>query len=574
MPVIGITSNFGEKGSQLAKAYYDCVLRAGGVPLIIPPYQQREALMQTLSLLDGILLSGGGDIDPVLLGEEPAPNLSGICIDRDILELDLIREAERRQVPMLGICRGEQMIAIALGGTLYQDLPSQYKAEEGVETTSALLHHSQEEARDVTTHEVKIAEGSLLESVMGKCEALAVNSFHHQAVKDCGRHLKVVARSSDGVVEAVESAECKSIIGVQWHPECLAGGEEGERHRALFAWLVERAAEFKAAKAFHAKHLTLDSHCDTPMVGVSEFAHRSEKALVDVVKMEEGRLDASIMVAYLPQGDLTDEARARATAQADEILTGIKTMVRGNAGRVAIAETPDDLYRIKESGRKAIMTGIENGYAIGRDLSLLQHFKEEGIVYMTLCHNGDNDICDSARLKGADEHLHGGVSAFGRDVIREMNRRGVMVDMSHAHERSFYDALEISERPIVCSHSSARALCDHPRNLTDEQMRALAKKGGVAQVTFYEGFLRKDGGATIEDAVAHLNHMVKVMGVEHVGVGTDFDGDGGVPGVASASDIINFTCRLLRERYSEADLRLLWGENFLRVMREVQRGTR
>jgi len=280
------------------------------------------------------------------------------------------------------------------------------------------------------------------------------------------------------------------------------------------------------------------------------------------------------MVAYLPQGDLTDEARAQAGRQADDILESIRTMVRGNAGRVAIAKTPDDLYRIKESGRKAIMTGIENGYAIGRNLSLLKHFREQGIVYMTLCHNGDNDICDSARLKGAETHLHGGVSAFGRDVIREMNRLGMMVDMSHAHERSFYDALEISELPIVCSHSSARALCNHPRNLTDEQMRALAQRGGVAQVTFYGGFLREDGQATIEDAVAHLNHMVKVMGVEHVGVGTDFDGDGGVPGIASASDIINFTCRLLRERYSEADLQLLWGGNFLRVMREVQNGAK
>jgi microsomal dipeptidase-like Zn-dependent dipeptidase len=151
-----------------------------------------------------------------------------------------------------------------------------------------------------------------------------------------------------------------------------------------------------------------------------------------------------------------------------------------------------------------------------------------------------------------------------------MNRLGIIVDMRNAHERSFYDALELSERPIVCSHSSARALCDHPRNLTDEQMRALAAKDGVAQVTFYDGFLKVGGGATVEDALAHLDHMVRVMGIEHVGIGSDFDGDGGVPGLANASDMINFTRRLLRRRYSESDLRLLWGENFLRVMRRVQ----
>ncbi len=186
---------------------------------------------------------------------------------------------------------------------------------------------------------------------------------------------------------------------------------------------------------------------------------------------------------------------------------------------------------------------------------------------MTLCHNGDNDICDSARKTQAE---HGGVSPFGAEVIREMNRLGMMVDMSHAAESSFYDALQISQKPIVCSHSSARALCDHPRNLTDQQMQALAKHGGVAQVTLYHGFLRTEGEATILDAVEHLNHMVNVMGIEHVGIGTDFDGDGGIPGVASASEVINFTRRLLSERYSEEDLRLIWGGNFLRVMKEIQ----
>jgi microsomal dipeptidase-like Zn-dependent dipeptidase len=182
---------------------------------------------------------------------------------------------------------------------------------------------------------------------------------------------------------------------------------------------------------------------------------------------------------------------------------------------------------------------------------------------MTLCHNGDNDICDSA--KGNNEH--GGVSAFGEKVIQEMNRVGMMVDLSHASEKSFYDAIDISSLPIVCSHSSSRLLCDHPRNLTDDQMRRLAQSGGVAQVTFYDGFLKKEGGATIIDAINHLNHMVDVMGIEHVGIGTDFDGDGGVTGLASASELINFTRQLLQQRYSNHDIELIWGANFLRVMK-------
>ncbi|MBQ4277893.1 MAG: membrane dipeptidase, partial [Bacteroidaceae bacterium] len=154
-----------------------------------------------------------------------------------------------------------------------------------------------------------------------------------------------------------------------------------------------------------------------------------------------------------------------------------------------------------------------------------------------------------------------------------MNRLGMMVDLSHASEQSFYDAIDISSTPIVCSHSSARALCDHPRNLTDDQMRRLAATGGVAQVTFYNGFLRTDGQATIEDAVRHLDHMVQVMGIDHVGIGTDFDGDGGVPGLASASELINFTRRLLLRRYSPQDLELIWGGNFLRVMQACQSAT-
>lgn len=226
-----------------------------------------------------------------------------------------------------------------------------------------------------------------------------------------------------------------------------------------------------------------------------------------------------------------------------------------------------DLFRLKKAGKKAVMLGIENGYAIGKDITNVERFRHRGVVYMTLCHNGNNDICGSARYN--EEEL--GVSTFGEQVIKEMNRVGMMVDISHAGEKSFYDALEISSKPIVASHSSARALCDHPRNLTDDQLKALAAKGGVAQVCMYGGFLRKNGEATIKDAIEHLNHMVNVMGIEHVGIGTDFDGDGGITGCASASELINFTRRLLLERYSGESIRLIWGGNFLRVMEEVQR---
>jgi microsomal dipeptidase-like Zn-dependent dipeptidase len=212
------------------------------------------------------------------------------------------------------------------------------------------------------------------------------------------------------------------------------------------------------------------------------------------------------------------------------------------------------------------MLGIENGLALENDVNNVEYFKKRGVVYITLCHNGDNAICDSAR----GSQTHGGVSAFGEKVIAEMNKLGVMVDLSHAAESSFYDALQMSKTPIVCSHSSARVLCDHPRNLTDDQMRALAQRGGVCQITLYNGFLVKDGQATILDAMRHLDHAIQVMGIDHVGLGTDFDGDGGVPGLADASELTLFTRQLLARKYSEADIQKIWGGNFLRVMREVQ----
>ena len=283
-------------------------------------------------------------------------------------------------------------------------------------------------------------------------------------------------------------------------------------------------------------------------------------------KMEEGGLDSSIMVAYLPQGARDEASLAAATAKADDILARIDKMVEEAQG-VELARTPHDLYALKREGKHAIMKGIENGYAIGRDISNVERFRRKGVVYMTLCHNGDNDICDSA---SKTENEHNGVSPFGEKVIREMNRTGMMVDLSHGGEKSFYDAIEISNLPIVCSHSSSRALCNHPRNLTDDQLRALARKGGVAQVTFYKGFLREEGTATLLDAMEHLEHMIAVAGVEHVGIGSDFDGDGGVPGIASASEMINITRLLLHKRYSENDLSLIWGGNFLRVMQLVQ----
>ena len=559
-PVIGITGNFGEKGCELAEGYFESVLKAGATPVVIPPFEDKDALANVLDRVDGLLLSGGGDLNPLFTGEEPVPQLHAVNYKRDLAELLLIRLAYDRQIPMLGICRGIQMLAVALDGSVWQDIGSQQPGQP-------LLKHDQQLDRRYASHTVDIAtDSTILRPLLGD-GPVAVNSFHHQAVRDAGPRLRVCATAPDGTVEAVESSEHKSILGVQWHPECFILRQD-ECMMPLFEWLAREAASFARAKTVHDRTLTLDSHCDTPMFFHKDirFDQRDPNVLVDLHKMTEGRLDATIMVAYIEQKERTDEALLAATAKADRILTQIEKMAAENCTAMDIAYTPADLYRLKRDGKKAIMLGIENGYAIGKDLSLVRHFRNRGIVYMTLCHNGDNDICDSARGQGE----WGGLSPFGREVVREMNRLGVMVDLSHGAESSFYDALELSSVPIVCSHSSCRALCDVPRNLTDDQLKALASKGGVAQVTLYKGFLRKDGEASILDAIEHLNHAVNIMGVEHVGIGTDFDGDGGIPGCASAAEVINFTRRLLAERYSETDIAGIWGGNFLRVMQLVQ----
>ena len=374
-----------------------------------------------------------------------------------------------------------------------------------------------------------------------------------------------VLNTLDGIILLHEAAPLLTQLANNRQIPTLSIGQENPDIQGL----VREAALFKEAKSLHNRILTLDSHCDTPMFFDQQinFASRDPKILVDLHKMTEGHLDATIMVAYLEQQGLTDEDLLAATAKADRILNEIEAMIAKSSQFVNIAYTPTDLYRLKAERKKAIMLGIENGYAIGKDLQNVERFRNRGVVYMTLCHNGNNQLCGSA--KGNDEGL--GVNAFGQQVIHEMNRVGMMVDISHAGIQTFYDALDISTKPIVASHSSSRVLCNHPRNLTDEQLRALAAKGGVAQVTLYNGFLKEEGQATLQDAINHLNHMVDIMGIEHVGIGTDFDGDGGIIGCASASELINFTRCLLKERYSEEDIRRIWGGNFLRVMEEVQK---
>ncbi len=551
-PVIGISGNFRDGDCTLAQAYYMSVLEAGGTPVVIPSYDNEQALVSLLDTLDGIVLSGGADIDPEYLREEPLDCVS-VNPRRDAQELLLVHLAVDRQIPVLGICRGIQVLTAALGGKLYQDIKTQHDRP--------CIEHSQTIARGLPSHEVRLEKDSMLYGLFGK-ETLAVNSFHHQAVKEVPEGFRVTAMAPDGIIEGMESTAFRPILGVQWHPECFIL-ENDRNMMPIFGWFIDQARLFSRAKGLHSKTIILDSHCDSPMF-FDEGAHfymKNPDMLVDLHKMTAGRLDASFMVAYLKQHERDSESLKAATTKADRLLNLIDERIGECNGHVAIATAPQELWQNKFKGVKSVVKGIENGYAVGLDIDNVDRFRSRGVAYMTLCHNGDNDICDSHK----GNHEHNGLSEFGRRVVERMNRVGMMVDLSHASEKSFWDALECSSKPIICSHSSSRALCDHTRNLTDEQMRALAASGGVAQVCLYSGFLKKGGNATVDDAVHHIMHMIDVMGVGHVGIGSDFDGGGGLPGLEDASWFVTLTERLMVQGLSDYDLSLIWGLNFLNV---------
>ena len=558
-PRIGISSNRKDGLSCIADTYVQSVLKAGGAPVLIPVITDMEALTAIVSGLDGLLMSGGGDINPLYVGEEPVPQLQDVDTFRDEFDLILLRLATNRQLPVMGICRGHQLINVAFGGSVYQDIHSQHEA--------TLFKHSQTMPREQVSHSVRITDtSSRLFDILKKEPDIFVNSFHHQAVKDIAPEFKETAVAPDGINEAMEHPE-KEIFSVQWHPEAMAANDD-ELMLELFRHHVKTARLFKEAKRIHSRNVILDSHTDTPMIFPGQFnIGLKEGGKVNLPLMEEGMVDAAIMVAYIPQGKRDDESLQQATDFAMNRLNEIHRQMEINRGRMNIARTSQEVWVTKDAGKKAIMLGLENGYAIGKDIRNIARFKELGVSYITLCHNGSNDICDSAR----GDAEWGGLSPFGKEVVAEMNRLGILVDVSHAAESTFYDALEVSTQPIIASHSSARALCNHPRNLTDDQLKELAEKQGVVQICLYKGFINEDAEkASLTDAIRHINHIVDLIGINHVGIGSDFDGDGELIGCRASNELINITLRLLKDGYKENDIAKIWGGNLLRVMSRVQ----
>ncbi len=552
-PLVAISANVEQGCSSLHTAYSRAIEAAGGVPLIVPQGCDKAVLDEIIAHADALLLSGGADFDARYFGEQNIEGLTEYDSQRDYHEFMLFRAALDRALPVLGICRGMQLINIALGGDIYQDLPSQYPIKP-------LNHSVLDTERHVGVHEISIVQGSQLSQILGE-EHLMVNSRHHQAIKSLAPTLRASAHSTDGVIEAIEGYAERKILGVQWHPENMATDGNSEQVKHLFNFFVGEARLYQRARRIHQRAPIIDSHCDTPMLYESSgfnLAQRNSIAKVDLIKMAEGALDATITVAYIPQSTPKEEANKKAI----NILNRFSEDLAKHPDQVIIAQHPDQVVAAKKKGLRSVMLAIENGLAIGDDLRSLELFKQMGVVYITLCHNGTNAICDSA----AGERIHGGVSEFGRKTIERMNELGITIDVSHSSHEATMQAIELSRKPIIASHSSCKALCNHRRNLSNEAIRAIAAASGVVQVCGYGGFLALEREATLIDLAEHIEHVIELVGEDHVGVGSDFDGDGGVLGFDGANEFISLTVELLRRGHSESRIEKIMGGNILRLL--------
>jgi membrane dipeptidase len=370
----------------------------------------------------------------------------------------------------------------------------------------------------------------------------------------------------------------------------------------------------RQADRIHASILTVDTHCDTPM----EFSDpdfdlgvRSSDGCVDFPKMNEGGLHAEFFAVFTAQGPRNDTAFNSVHQKALDVLRAIRKNVEKNFSLAEIATTPEDAYRLKREGKIAAFIGMENGYPVGKDISRIRQYYDLGVRYMTLAHTKNNDICDSSTDPAGPEN--NGLSSFGAQVVKEMNRLGMMVDISHISDKSFYDVLKVTDVPVIASHSSCRALCGSPRNLTDDMLLALKDNGGVIQICILGNYLKTEEPnpefetklkelkdkypdynslsdslkkivrkeyknieinyqkqATVKDVVDHIDHVVQVIGIDYVGIGTDFDGGGGVDGCRDASEMKNITIELLRRGYSKSDITKIWGGNVMRVLQKVE----
>ena len=373
--------------------------------------------------------------------------------------------------------------------------------------------------------------------------------------------------------------------------------------------------EAKAAK-IHQSVFTVDSHTDAPLNFTNKKFDIAKDnstdmpfSCVDFPRMRKGGLDAVFLAVFTSQGPRTEEGNAKIKARAEMIFDSIDAALFRNSAISGIATSPKEAYKLVKEKKSVVFIGVENGYPIGTDISNVKHFYDRGARYITLCHSKNNDICTSS----TDTANATGLTEFGIQVVKEMNRLGMMIDVSHLSDQSFRDVIKLSKSPVIASHSCSRALCDNPRNLTDDMLRELAANNGVVQMCILSDYVKKplpnperDSArmavrkkynnfqdlkpeqwdiasaewhgidakfpqtlANVSDVVDHIDHIVKIAGIAHVGIGTDFDGGGGVDGCKDVSQVGNITLELVKRGYSKKDIEKIWGGNLMRVLGEV-----
>jgi len=367
----------------------------------------------------------------------------------------------------------------------------------------------------------------------------------------------------------------------------------------------------------HHKAVVIDTHTDTPMNllkdGFNLAGSHTLPSRVDIPRLREGEVDAVFFALFTPQRDRTPETYEETYKLAYQMLDSTRVMVGRNPAKVAMAASPAEIIRLSKKNRTAVCLGMENGFPLAKDITRVKEFYDRGVRYITLCHSANNDICDSSNDRKGPEH--DGLSNFGKQVVAEMNRLGMIIDVSHISDKSFFDVVSLSKAPVIASHSSVRSVCANPRNMSDAMLKALAGNGGVIQICILGSYIAPDDTSsvnykkmkelyikynygqyrndderreahhawdsiqqyfppvlpTIAQAVDHIDYAVALMGIDHVGIGSDFDGGGGLADCADVADFPKITAELLKRGYSRQEINKIWGGNFLRVFREVER---
>ena len=399
---------------------------------------------------------------------------------------------------------------------------------------------------------------------------------------------------------------------------------------------IDSIALIERARAIHERVITLDTHCDINVKNFTDSINYTQDldTQITLPKMQDGGLDVAWFIVYTGQDTLSTDGYRKAYDNAISKFEAIHRLVEEIApDQIELALNSADVRRISKAGKKVAMIGIENGYPVGTDITNVEKFYNMGARYMSLSHNGHSQLCDSNTGEADDIWLHNGLSDLGKEVIKEMNRLGMMIDVSHPSKESMRQMIALSKAPIIASHSSARALCDHSRNLDDEQLEWLKDNGGIVQTVAFQAYINKEKNDTrnealkslresiadslgtkwysrseirelsekdrnnyyelrgqirsladekakaipnfppkvnVSDFVDHIDYLVNKIGLEHVGISSDFDGGGGLEGWSDASETFNVTLELVKRGYSEEQISKLWSENLLRVLDEVE----